>query len=62
MSFATTHSHEEYFGIIAALAAYDEERAAQPMQSHLLPVEEGLAFDHKRPINDLSIALSAIYP
>lgn len=59
---AAAHSHEEHAEIVAALAARDEERAVQLMQAHLLHVEESLAFDHKRPTNDLSKALSAVTP
>lgn len=59
---AAAHSHEEHSEIVAALAARDEERAVQLMQAHLLHVEEGLTFDHRRPVNDLSIALSTARP
>jgi len=60
---AAAHSHEEHGDIVAALAARDEERAVQLMQAHLLHVQAGLAFDeHKRPTNDLSLALAAAAP
>ena len=56
---AAEHSHEEHAGIVAALAARDEERAVQLMQSHLEHVEASLAFDRKRPASDLAAALAS---
>jgi len=57
---AAAHSHEEHAAIVDALAQRDEALAVRLMQAHLLHVEEGLAFDHKRPVNDLSVALSPL--
>lgn len=57
-SHAAEHSNEEHAGIVQALAARDEELAVRLMNEHLLNVEEGLTFDRKQPVNDLSLALS----
>ena len=56
---AAVHSHEEHALIVEALAARDSERAVLLMQAHLLHVEEGLHFDRKHPVSDLSFALSS---
>ena len=57
---AAAHSHHEHSAIVDALAARDEALAVQLMQAHLMHVEASLAFDHKRPPNDLSVALSPL--
>jgi len=59
---AAAHSHEEHGAIVDALARRDEALAVQLMQAHLLHVEQSLAFDQKRPLNDLSVALSPLQP
>jgi len=56
---AAEHSHEEHAGIVAALAARDEDRAVALMQSHLEHVEASLTFDRKRPASDLAAALAS---
>ncbi len=56
---AAEHSNEEHADIVKALAAKDEDLAVRLMNDHLLHVEAGLTFDRKRPVNDLSIALSS---
>jgi DNA-binding GntR family transcriptional regulator len=55
---AAKHSQEEHVEIVRALAAKDEERAAQLMSEHLMHVEESLAFDRKVPTHDIALALS----
>jgi len=57
---AAAHSHDEHAAIVDALSARDEALAVQLMQAHLMHVEASLAFDHKRPPNDLSVALSPL--
>ncbi len=56
---AAAHSHEEHALIVEALAARDSERAVLLMQEHLQHVEEGLCFERKQPISDLSFALTS---
>ena len=56
---AAEHSQEEHVDIVRALAARDEERAAQLMTAHLQHVEESLAFDRPLPSQDITQALSA---
>ena len=55
---AAEHSSEEHVAIVKALAARDEALAVSLMEQHLQHVEDGLAFDRVRPLNDLSLALS----
>lgn len=55
---AAEHSSEEHVAIVKALAARDEALAVSLMEQHLQHVEDGLAFDRVRPLNDLSMALS----
>ena len=56
---AAAHSHEEHARMVEARAARDGERAVLLMQEHLLHVEQGLCFDRKHPVSDLSFALSS---
>ena len=55
---AAVHSHEEHTFIVDALAAHDAETAVRLMREHLEHVEEGLCFDRKHPVSDLSFALT----
>lgn len=55
---AAEHSSEEHVTIVKAMAARDEALAVSLMEQHLQHVEDGLAFDRVRPLNDLSMALS----
>jgi DNA-binding GntR family transcriptional regulator len=55
---AARHSQEEHVEIVRAIAARDEERAAQLMTEHLDHVEESLAFDRHVPTQDIALALS----
>jgi len=55
---AAEHSQEEHVQIVKALAARDEDRAAQLMVLHLQHVEESLAFDRPLPTHDISQALT----
>ena len=55
---AAAHSHEEHALIVDALAAHDTETAERLMREHLEHVEEGLCFDRKHPVSDLSFALT----
>ncbi len=56
------HSHQEHAFIVEALAARDGERAVLLMQEHLQHVEEGLCFERKQPVSDLSFALTSAKP
>jgi DNA-binding GntR family transcriptional regulator len=56
---AAEHSNEEHAAIVKALAAKDAVLAVSLMNEHLAHVEENLTFDHKRPANHLSLALSS---
>ncbi len=56
---AAAHSHEEHALIVDALAAHDTETAVRLMREHLEHVEEGLCFDRKHPVSDLSFALTS---
>jgi DNA-binding GntR family transcriptional regulator len=55
---AAEHSHEEHAEIVKALAARDEARAVELMETHLLHVEQSLIFDRKLPSNDIAMALT----
>ena len=55
---AAAHSQEEHVELVKAIAARDEERAAQLMEQHLLHVEGGLAFDRPVPTHDIAQALA----
>ena len=55
---AAEHSNDEHAAIVRALAARDEERAAQLMTEHLKHVEENLSFDRKVPSHDIATALA----
>ncbi|WP_372659110.1 GntR family transcriptional regulator [Hydrogenophaga sp.] len=57
-SEAAETSNDEHADIVKALAAKDEALAVRLMDEHLLHVEATLTFDHKQPINELSVALS----
>ena len=59
---AAAHSHQEHAFIVEALAARDGERAVLLMQEHLQHVEEGLCFERKQPVSDLSFALTSAKP
>ena len=52
------HSSDEHEQILGAFAAQDEELAARLMTEHLLHVEQGLAFDARRPTHDIGQALA----
>jgi DNA-binding GntR family transcriptional regulator len=54
---AAEHSQQEHVQIVRALAARDEERAAQLMTEHLEHVEASLAFDRALPTHDVALAL-----
>lgn len=55
---AAAHSQEEHVELVKAIAARDEERAAQLMEEHLLHVEASLAFDRPVPTHDIAQALA----
>lgn len=57
-SRAAEHSNDEHVAIVAALAARDEARAVQLMQTHLSNVMANLTFDRKLPTSDIAMALS----
>lgn len=57
-SHAAEHSNDEHVAIVAALAARDEARAVQLMQTHLSNVMANLTFDRKLPTSDIAMALS----
>jgi DNA-binding GntR family transcriptional regulator len=52
------HSSDEHEQILRAFSNRDEELAARLMAEHLQHVEQGLAFDERRPTSDISRALT----
>jgi DNA-binding GntR family transcriptional regulator len=55
---AAEHSQAEHVALVRALAARDEDRAAQLMTEHLQHVEESLTFDRPLPTQDIALAFS----
>ena len=56
---AAAHSSDEHLELVEALAAGDEERAAQLMAEHLDHVEASLTYDRPVPTHDIAQALSS---